>query len=169
MPGGPDGRNLYFNVRTREPMSSAADPNGMWLLIDIDQDRATGWEGYDFVVNRRVQGDGISVLEKNTGGWNWTQVADIAFRAEDSSLHLAILRTALGLGGEGTAASIDFKWVDHAQHPGEILDFYVNGDAAPAGRFESHRYWVYRWRADTANHSSSSSDPTTRRLGMSPK
>ena len=137
-----DERNLYFHVRTREPMSSAADPNWMWLLMDLDQDRATGWEGYDFVVNRMVQGDGITWLEKNTGGWNWTKVSDIAFRTEGSSLHLAIPRTALGLSGEGTAAVIDFKWVDHVQHPGEILDFYVNGDAAPAGRFN------YRYLAD---------------------
>jgi hypothetical protein len=57
-------------------------------------------------------------------------------------LHLAIPRTALGLSGEGTAAAFDFKWVDHAQHPGEILDFYVNGDAAPEGRFN------YRYLAD---------------------
>jgi hypothetical protein len=51
-----DARNLYFHVRTREPMSSAPDPNWMWLLIDIDQDRATGWEGYDFIVNRNCPG-----------------------------------------------------------------------------------------------------------------
>jgi len=29
----------------------------------------------------------------------------------------------------------NFKWVDNAQHPGEIIDFYVSGDVAPEGRF----------------------------------
>jgi hypothetical protein len=39
-------------------------------------------------------------------------------------------------GGE---LSLDFKWADDIQHPGDIMDFYVSGDVAPAGRF-THRY-----------------------------
>ena len=45
----------------------------MWLLIDADQNAATGWEGYDFIVNRTVEPDGNTWLEKNTGGWKWTE------------------------------------------------------------------------------------------------
>ena len=28
----------------------------MWLLLDTDGDRATGWEGFDFIVNRQLDG-----------------------------------------------------------------------------------------------------------------
>ena len=31
--------------------------------------------------------------------------------------------------------SFEFKWNDNMQHPGDIMDFYVNGDTAPGGRF----------------------------------
>ena len=29
----------------------------------------------------------------------------------------------------------EFKWSDNMQDEGNIMDFYVNGDAAPGGRF----------------------------------
>ncbi|MCL4179827.1 MAG: hypothetical protein KJ072_19040 [Verrucomicrobia bacterium] len=134
-----DARHLYFHVRTREPLTPSAGPNWMWLLIDADQQQATGWEGYDYIVNRTVAGEGITWLEKHTGGWGWGNPTEIRFRAEGTSLHLAIPRAALGLSGAGTAAAFDFKWIDHAQQPGDLFDFYVNGDAAPEGRF-NYRY-----------------------------
>ena len=31
--------------------------------------------------------------------------------------------------------SFDFKWADNLQRPGDVMDFYLSGDAAPAGRF----------------------------------
>jgi hypothetical protein len=137
-----DSPNVYFHVQTRESLSPCTDANWMWLLIDMDQDRATGWEGYDFIVNRKITGPGNTTLEKNSGGWSWTTVTEIEFRTEGAHLHLAIPRAALGLSGEGSALAFDFKWVDHVQQPGEILDFYINGDTAPEGRFN------YRYAAD---------------------
>lgn len=134
-----DRRNLYFHVRTREPLTPPSDPNWMWLLIDADQNRATGWEGYDFIVNRTVSADGTAWLEKCEGGWKWRQVAKVSFRVEGTELHLAIPRPALGLADDRTAVALDFKWADNVQRPGDILDFYVSGDVAPEGRF-NYRY-----------------------------
>lgn len=133
-----DHRQLFFHVRTREALSPATDPHWMWLLIDADQDRATGWEGYDFIVNRTVEGADETWLEKNAGGWNWTKVQCVPLRIEGNRMHLTLPRSALGLEGL-EAITFDFKWVDHVQAPGDILDFYVSGDAAPDGRF-SYRY-----------------------------
>ena len=31
--------------------------------------------------------------------------------------------------------SITFKWSDNMQLDGDIMDFYINGDVAPGGRF----------------------------------
>ncbi len=137
-----DWRNLYFHVQTRGPISAPAGTNWMWLLIDADQDRATGWEGYEFIVNRTLGGAGETWLEKHAGGWNWTPVARLRFRVEGTHLHLAIPRPALGLPPRSTRARLDFKWADSIPTNGDILDFYVNGDAAPEGRFN------YRYIAD---------------------
>jgi hypothetical protein len=31
--------------------------------------------------------------------------------------------------------NFEFKWTDNIQQAGDIMDFYISGDAAPAGRF----------------------------------
>jgi len=130
-----DRQHVFFHVRTREPLTPPTDPHWMWLFLDLDQSRATGWEGYDLVVNRSIGLDGTTWLERNTGGWNWEKVARIEYRAAGTELRLAIPRRALGLPEGETQVALDFKWVDNPQKPGDILDWYVNGDVAPEGRF----------------------------------
>ncbi len=130
-----DAQMIYFYARTREALTAHTDPNWMWLLIDADQNAATGWQGYDFIVNRSVEGEGKTWLEKNEGGWNWRPVLRVDFRVRGNELQLAIPRSALGLPQETNRIALDFKWADNIQHPGDIMDFYVSGDVAPEGRF----------------------------------
>lgn len=130
-----DEKNVYFHVRTREPITSPTDPHWMWLMIDADQNAKTGWEGYDFIVNRTVEGDGATWLEKNEGGWKWAKAAKLRFASKGRELHLAVPRAALGLAENATALSIDFKWADNIQKPGDIMDLLLSGDTAPDARF----------------------------------
>ncbi len=134
-----DAENIYFHARTKQALTPSSDPNWMWLLIDIDADPKTGWEGYDFIVNRRIDGDGTTWLEKNDGGWRWKPVGKVKSRLEGNELHLAIPREALGIPRDRTGDSLDFKWADNLQHPGDVMDFYTSGDVAPEGRFR-YRY-----------------------------
>lgn len=142
-----DAKNVYFHVRTRDALTSASSPNWMWLMIDADRNPKTGWEGFDFIVNRTIDGGKTAWLEKHTdkngGGWKWEKVAPVAWRAAGNELQLAIPRAALGLKeGEGPgsdAVALDFKWADNVQRPGDVLDFYQSGDTAPDGRFR-YRY-----------------------------
>jgi hypothetical protein len=46
----------------------------------------------------------------------------------------AVPRAALALPA-GDDIVLDFKWWDNPQHPGDIRDAYLSGDAAPEGRF----------------------------------
>ena len=111
----------------------------MWLLIDADQNPATGWQGFDFIVNRVVDSGGTAWLEKNDGGWNWKKVEKIHFRAQGNELHLAIPRKALGQAHGPLPVMLDFKWADNLRQPGEVMDFFLSGDVAPEGRFK-YRY-----------------------------
>ena len=43
-----------------------------------------------------------------------------------------IPRAALGMHGK---LDFEFKWVDNMQDEGNVMDFYISGDAAPGGRF----------------------------------
>jgi len=129
-----DDKNVYFYVRTRQPLSNRGNPSGLLLLIDADQNPATGWQGCDFVLNRIVEG-GKTWLEKNESGWQWKKIVALDYRAEGNELHLAIPRAALGLlEGQGRL-DLDFKWADNLQNPGDVMDFYLSGDVAPEGRF----------------------------------
>ena len=47
-----DADYLYFYVETADDLTDKADPKWMRLFIDIDRNKSTGWEGYDFVINR---------------------------------------------------------------------------------------------------------------------
>ena len=52
-------------------------------------------------------------------------------------MFIRIPRETLGL--KGKTVDIEFKWIDNMQNPGDIMDVYNNGDAAPIGRF-AYRY-----------------------------
>ena len=62
-----DARYLYFYVRTKDPITSDAGTNWMWLLLNIKGAVGTKWQGYDYMVNRTTAG----VLERCTSGWSW--------------------------------------------------------------------------------------------------
>ncbi len=136
-----DETNLYFYLKTREPIVPAGRMEGLWLLLKTDHDASKGWEGSNFLVGRLSDPDG-AWIEQNVGGWNWKKVAKASYRIDGNQLHLAVPRAALQLAHHGTAVSIDFKWADYIQKPGDVMDFYTSGDVAPAGRF------FFRYRAE---------------------
>lgn len=129
-----DHAAVYFHLKTREPFSTSAYPSGLWLLIDVDQQHDTGWEGYDLLVGRRVSGDGTLSVESHRHDWEWTEIGSAAWAGAEQELHLAIPRDILGLPPQ-EPPRLDFKWVDNLQRPGDVLDLYLSGDAAPEGRF----------------------------------
>ncbi len=133
-----DENSVYFYARAREPLCPP-DDRWMWLLIDTDQNRATGWQGYDLRI-RRDPASGRGVIERCVGGvWEWAREAEASLRFEGAELHLAIPRSLFAAGAKAgkqpSPLSFDFKWVDSPQEPGNVLDFYLSGDTAPEGRF----------------------------------
>ena len=134
-----DAGNLYFYVRTKEPITPHTGSNWMLLLLDADGDHATGWEGYDFIVNLVVPSATVTTLQRHRAGWNWEKAGEVAYRKAGNEMHLAIPLSALGLPPNGGDFAVNFKWADNLQSPGDIMDFYLSGDVAPQGRF-MYRY-----------------------------
>ena len=118
----------------------------MMLLIDADRNHATGWEGYDFVVNRLPPKKGTTaeqwqaIVEASASGWNWRPVGHIAMAYAGKELELQIPRSLLSLADK-KSIDIELKWNDNLQKPGDIMDFYLSGDTAPGGRF-NYRFHV---------------------------
>ena len=139
-----DSNYLYFYVQTADTLTDKTDPKWMRLFIDIDRNKETGWEGYDFLLNRTSPGDSV-LVEKSTSSWSWEKTGMAGYITDTSTLVIKIHRSTLGLSpAEGL--NFEFKWSDNMQDEGNIMDFYVNGDAAPGGRF-NYLYHV-EWADD---------------------
>jgi hypothetical protein len=128
-----DNSFVYFFVQTADNLTVKSDPKWMRLFIDIDRNKSTGWEGYDFVVNRLNPQDS-ALVEKSLNSWNWEPAGNAGYQVDGKNLVLKIKRSVLGLA-DGQSINIEFKWSDNMQEDGNIMDFYVNGDAAPGARF----------------------------------
>ncbi|NIJ51490.1 hypothetical protein [Dyadobacter arcticus] len=129
-----DTDNIYFYVETAAPLTPKGDPGWMRLFINVDNDKNTGWEGYDFVVNRLNPGQ-KAIIEKTDASWNWEKAGEVEYSVNQNKLELKIPKSVLIISGE---PDFEFKWSDNMQEQGNIMDFWINGDVAPAGRFNYH-------------------------------
>lgn len=125
---------VYFYACTRGPITPYTDRHWMLLFINTDQDKATSWEGYDFVVNLGVIDGERTMVKRNAGGWRWEAVGTARFRVEGNRLMLAVPRALLDMDSEPLA--FDFHWVDNIRGTGRIEDFFDSGDSAPPRRFD---------------------------------
>lgn len=129
-----DSENIYFYVETADKLSPSTDRNWMMLFIDTDRKKETGWNGFDFIVNRQNPKENKAIIQKNVAGrWEWETIGKAEFVVNNNKLEIEISRQLLNLEGKGI--DIEFKWNDNMQENGNIMDFYVNGDTAPGGRF----------------------------------
>ena len=139
-----DADYLYFYVEAADNLTDKADPKWMRLFIDIDRNKSTGWEGYDFVVNR-LNPEDSAYVEKSVSSWNWNDAGKAAYVVNGKTLVIKVKRSIFNLTAE-KGIDFEFKWSDNMQDEGNIMDFYENGDVAPGERFN----YVYRvdWSDD---------------------
>ena len=104
------------------------------MLYYLHRNIKTGWKGYDFALNyKNPKNEKEGVISKCNGReWKWEDAGSFEYAVKDNMLELKIAKSALGASGK---LNFEFKWSDNMQDEGNILDFYVNGDAAPGGRF----------------------------------
>lgn len=134
-----DDEALYFFAQTRDAISPWSDPNWMLLLIDADQDGATGWLGYDFLVNKEVLVEDKTKVHQWRDG-NWEAVATGAWAVNGNGLEVSVPRV---LAGEMAGPpAFDFHWADNVQKLDGVADLGVDGDSAP------NRRWNYRFEVN---------------------
>jgi len=130
-----DENFVYFYVETAAPLSPKTDPGWMRLFINTDLDKNTGWEGYDVVINRLTPG-AKAILEKTAAAWDWKKSGEVDYAVNGNKLEIKVPKSMLDVNGK---MNFEFKWSDNMQQQGDIMDFWINGDAAPAGRL-NYRY-----------------------------
>ncbi len=116
-----DKQYIHFYASTVSPITPNTGKNWMTLWLDADRSAKSGWCGYDF---RVVGGD---VLQQYKNG-QWNDVAKVKYQLKENELTISIPV------GFFNSKNFEFKWSDNMQEENP-LDWYVNGDAAPGGRF----------------------------------
>lgn len=128
-----DAKNFYFYARTREPITNSRDAEWMQLFLDADSDAKTGWQGFDFAINRAAPSGGRLAVQKYAKG-QWKTVARVKYALIGNEMELSLPRSTLP-----TSPRFDFKWMDNTSAERDVLNLYCNGDTAPNGRFK-YRY-----------------------------
>ena len=120
-----DKERIYFYVSTVGDISPVSGDNWMRLYLDVDRSHTTGWNGYDY---RVISGN---ILQRYRSG-QWKEVQELEFQVEGNQMMIIIPRAEIG--GLSNHLDFEFKWSDNMQEE-DPLDWYVNGDTAPGGRF----------------------------------
>ena len=129
-----DEKNVYFYVECAENIKLTGETS-MNLLIDVDRDKKTGYEGYDIIVknNRAYKYAG--------SGFTPVKIQPVKVRFYENKGVVVIPADLMFDGGfakkeDGSIIrpTFEFKWSDNIQ-PGNIMNFYSDGDCAPFGRF----------------------------------
>ena len=137
-----DDANVYFHVQTSAPLTPHTGNNWMLLLIDADRNHATGWHGYDYLVNKQVPSGKTTTLMRyapDSPGDPWVEDAQLDYAYTGKSLELAVPRALLGLSGD--AFSFDFHWCDNPADLKDPISLCTNGDSAPNRRFNYRCIW----------------------------
>ncbi len=126
-----DTDHLYFYVECAADITDPEGTNWMNLFINTDCDDATGWYGFDYILNRN-RDDGRVLVEKFTGTDSWTfeTVGTADYTRAGNVLQIKLSKALIGFSD-----TIDFKWADNSVPTGDIMEFLDQGDAAPNGRY----------------------------------
>jgi hypothetical protein len=119
-----DEQNVYFQAETVTPITPPEGDNWMQLYLNTDRCYETGWLGFDFRVT------GGNTLQRYADGV-WTALRTIDCRVSGNRIMLAVPRAGTGMTD---GIDLEYKWADNMQKE-DPLDWYVNGDCAPGGRF----------------------------------
>lgn len=135
-----DKQNAYFYVETTDAMTSYKDPNWMLLFVDADSDSETGWEGYDFVINKKLKDTShTSMMRWNDSKKEWVEIAELNYRQKGNQMEICVPRKLLK--AKGKEVTFDFKWADNPQTLDNIISLCTDGDAAPNRRFNFRFLW----------------------------
>lgn len=131
-----DNNNLYFLVKcTADINVNLASGRFMNLLIDVDGVKGKSFYGYDYLVNRKMENNGVSSVEKynyDKGNFNFERKGSAEFTVNKRYMQIKIPLSALGIGSN--SFRINFKFADNVSNTGDIQSYYTSGTTAPYGR-----------------------------------
>ena len=131
-----DYENIYFMVRTVDDLTPYTDAYWMRLYLDMGEFEQN-WENYEYILNKQnPENENTAILERFTGnGFETEVVGKVTYSVQGNVMMVCIPKTMLGIPAEQMDFSFSFKWTDNTLEDGDIMQWYLNGDVAPVGRF----------------------------------
>ena len=126
-----DDDNLYFLVKCVADIETDDKENFMNLFINADGDITTGWEGYDYIVNRQ-RNDKTVTVERFTDGFKSEKTGEAEYYIDGQYMAVKLNKSVIGAS---ELKNFTFKWADNSTTSGNIMEFMDLGDAAPNDRF----------------------------------
>ena len=135
-----DDEMVYVMIRTDDDaIVGNDDPSLLNVMIGIEHLEESGFEGFQFLINRYPAAEGKTSVEYSAEGYHFEKVADAAITVDGCYVMLAIPRRALKIE-EDQSFTLRVKCVDSVQAPENMMDYYVSGEVLPLGRY----YCVYQ-------------------------
>ena len=130
-----DGESIFLLVTCADAITpyEAGDKTWMNLFFGVSTEQESGWNGFQYVVNRTVSGSTSSVERLSEAGEAAGKTGEAELSVFGRYLVVRIPRSALGLTEK--KFTLRFKVSDHVVHYADIMSYYAEGDAAPIGRF----------------------------------
>lgn len=132
-----DTKNIYFYAETRFDISKF-DGDSAWMqfFVDADQNTATGWYGYDLIINYQATDEFTTTVIKynaTDGAYSFEVIGEVSYRVKDNQMMIAVPLEMLGVQ-HCDYVNLHFKWMDSETKVTTMEQFYTEGDAAPLGR-----------------------------------
>ncbi len=128
-----DADNLYFLIKTSHDVIIDNDTQWMNLYLNVDGDAATGWEGYDYVLNRDRDSFVVTVEKFKDNTFESEVVGGAYYYTEGAYMTVRLSKELLGVSGK--VEKMIFKWADNSVRNGDPMAFMDLGDTAPDNRF----------------------------------
>lgn len=121
-----DDENMYFYALCSNEITAPEGSTWMNIYIDSDRNHATGYEGYDFLINYPEAGS----VSKFSRSGELVKIGKAEFNVSGNELAIKVNKSLINISD---FIDMEFKWVDNSGK--DIMDFYTDGLCAPIGRF----------------------------------
>lgn len=128
-----DAGNIYFYAKTNANLTSpTSSKNWMLLYVDSDNNYNTGWNGYDYLINKHIIDGGKTTISKWVDNI-WKEVGSATYKCNGNELQVCVPRSIIGMAKNDL--SYNYHWHDNPKRLYDINEFFVSGDSAPDRRF----------------------------------
>lgn len=134
-----DRKTVYFYAETSNLLTSYTGKNWMLLFIDADKNSKTGWYGYNFLINKDINGKTTSLMKYDKASKKWIEISRLNYHYKGNKLEIAVPRKLLGL--KGNTFTFDFHWCDDPVNLKNQISLCISGDSAPNRRFNYRCIW----------------------------